>query len=159
MFVPDLKIQQLTEAYAQDAVDVAARSFGVSLDRADASIELLETVLGELHTGGPAVRPTEQHVSYFSKIFGSYLGEVFRWNHGATWGIVTLNRAECPGLRTDHGRQFWPWDRVRRRIVAGPDHDIWRYYLALVEGESETEDAPAMMPPFLGSDGQRLRGG
>jgi hypothetical protein len=158
MFVSDPKIQQLAEAYAQDAVDVAARSFGVILDRADASIELLEGVLGNLHAGGPAVRPTEQHVSYFSKIFGSYLGEVFRWNHGATWGIVTLNRAECPGLRTDHGIMFWPWDRARRRIVGGPEHDIWRYYLSLVEGESESEETPAIIPAML-SHGQRLRGG
>lgn len=138
-FVADQKIQQIAEAYARDAVDVARRNFGVSLDWGDASVGQVEEILGTLHASGARARPGE-YVSYFAKIFGSYLGEVFRRNHGATWGVVTLDRAECPGLQGFQGTVCWPWDRVRSRIVSGPDDNVWHYYLTLLE--RERSDAP-----------------
>ena len=42
----------------------------------------------------------------FAKGFGSYVGEVFRRNHGGEWGMVTLGDHRFPGLRTTSGTNF-----------------------------------------------------
>jgi hypothetical protein len=35
----------------------------------------------------------------FAKMFGCYIGEVYRENHGATWGLVEMDGQRFPGLK------------------------------------------------------------
>jgi hypothetical protein len=69
---------------------------------------------------------TDEQVLQFAKLFGSYIGEVFRRNHGGRWGIVTLEGASFPGFEAaaDAGR-FWPWGRVQNRLRNGAQDNVW----------------------------------
>lgn len=86
---------------------------------------------------GPAPRdaPSEEQVSLFSKVLGSDLGETLRRNHGATWGCVTSDGRELPGMKTEQGSTCWPWGRARDRLVEGPESSLLHTY-AYLAGQS-----------------------
>jgi len=138
-FSPDPNIQRMAEAYAQDAVDFAGKQFGVKLDWSDASIANVEQVLSKMSksyvTTNP--KPTDEQVMSFAKAFGSYVGEVYRRNHGATWGMVNLGGQKFPGLRTTSGVNFWPWGRAFNRITKGGEDNVSDYYAALVSPKTK----------------------
>jgi hypothetical protein len=135
VFEADPKIQLIAEAYALDAVDVASENFGERLDWTDQSIETVERMAARLHDEIANARPTEEQIAQFTKMLGSYVGEVYRRNHGGTWGVVTANGEKMPGMKTAKGTLFWPWGRAAKRIANGPEDNIWHYYQALLEAE------------------------
>src|SRR5262245_61287723 len=111
-FKPDSRIQQIAEAYSLDAIDFASSAFRLKLDGSDASVQHIETIATALHNQLAKADPPEEKILQFAKMLGSYIGEVFRKNHGATWGIVVLNGQEYPGLEsTNSGTRLWPWGR------------------------------------------------
>lgn len=132
-FQEDSKIQQIAEAYSLDAVDFAKNAFGIELNWSDESVQHIEAILSRLHSELPQSSPPEEKIFQFAKMLGSYVGEVFRKNHGATWGIVLVGGEKFPGLQTKQsGTQFWPWGRAQKRIKNGPEDNIWHYYRALL---------------------------
>lgn len=137
-FSADPKIQKVAEAYAEDAVDYSAKTFGVKLDWSDESIGKAELVLSKMSASYSAAnpQPTTEQVMSFAKMFGSYVGEVYRRNHGATWGMVSLGGQTFPGLRTASGVNFWPWGRVLERITSGSEDNVSDYYGALLAKDS-----------------------
>ena len=137
-FQPDTKIERIAEAYALDAVDVAQKRFGVRLDFSDASIKEVESILKRLHETISQAKPTEAQVLLFAKIFGSYVGEVFRRNHGAQWGIVSLGDRTFPGMQAEHTKAaFWPWGRIQSRLTNGPEDNVWHYFQALTAEDGQ----------------------
>lgn len=134
-FAPDPNVQKMAEAYALDAIDFAQRQFGIKLDWSDASIENVEKALSLMHASYMRTqpKPTEDQVMSFAKGFGSYVGEVYRRNHGAAWGMVNLNGQKFPGLRTKSGKNFWPWGRALNRITQGAENNMTDYYRMLLE--------------------------
>lgn len=134
-FVADPKIQQIAEAYAQDAVDFSSKQFGIVLDWSDESLANVEKVLGKLSTSYSTAnpKPNEATVTSFAKAYGSYIGEVFRRNHGATWGISSTGDQKLPSLRTHAGSIFWPWSRAYKRIVKGSEDNVADYYTVLLQ--------------------------
>lgn len=136
-FEPDTQVQQMAEAYALDAVDYARDGFRTRLDWSDDSIRQVEAVLTRLHNDMPAAKPSEEQIMGMAKMFGSYIGEVFRKNHGATWGWVSLQSERFPGLRVaTRDVLFWPWGRVYKRIMNGPEDNVWHYYVMHVKETS-----------------------
>lgn len=131
-FSTDEKVPLVAEAYALDAVDIAAKNFQTKLDWTDDSIALVEGILDKLHTSLPSDKPTDDAIWTFAKAFGSYIGEVFRKNHGAEWGMVTNDAQSFPGLRSTRGAMFWPWGRVHQRILVGSENNVWHYYKFLM---------------------------
>ena len=127
-FVADSKIQQIAEASAQKAIEFARDQLGVVLDFSDESIRHLEGSMNRLHSSFQTDRPSEEQVANIAQMLGSYLGEVFRRNHSATWGMVTLSGDRFPGMSRPDGLEFWPWGRLRNRIINGPEDNIWNYY-------------------------------
>jgi hypothetical protein len=132
-FTPDEKIQKIVEAYSLDAVDFAANKFNIKLDWSDASVRQIETILDTFHRDLGNSHPTEEQITQIAKIFGSYIGEVFRKNHGGQWGIVELNGQRFPGLQSPAGSLFWPFGRARNRMVNGNDDNVWDYYQELIK--------------------------
>jgi hypothetical protein len=131
-FEPDGQIQQIAEAYAEDAIDFARNQFTLRLDWTDDSVRHVETILGKLYAEIPSAKPTDEQVFQFAKMLGSYVGEVFRKNHGAAWGTVTLGEESFPGLRADRtGGEFWPWGKAYNRLKNGPEDNVWHYYCVL----------------------------
>jgi hypothetical protein len=138
-FSADPKIQAVAEAYALDAVDYSAKTFRVNLDWSDESIGKVEIVLSKISASYDAAspKPTADQVMTFAKMFGSYVGEVYRRHHDATWGMVHLDGQTFPGLRTGSGVNFWPWGRVFERITKGSEDNISDYYAALLTKSSK----------------------
>ena len=134
-FVPDPNVQKVAEAYALDAVEYSKKQFGITLDWTDTSISNVEKALALMHSSYASTtpKPTEEQVMSFAKGFGSYIGEVYRRNHGAEWGIVNLNGQKFPGLKTKSGSNFWPWGRALNRIMHGAENNVVDYYKVLLE--------------------------
>jgi len=124
--------RRIAEAYALDAVDFARANFEQHLDWTDQSIQVLESILDRFNREIEQAKPSDQEIMGFAKMFGSYLGEVFRKNHGATWGVIDHDGDTFPGLRSSSGSLFWPWGRAARRMREGPDENVWHYYQVLV---------------------------
>jgi hypothetical protein len=133
MFKADDEIRQIAEAYSLDAVD-HAKGVGIKLDWTEPSVEKVEKILGILHEQMSNAKPTEDQVFTFAKIYGSYIGEVFRKSHVATWGTVVIDGHESPGMQAEEADlRFWPWERARKRITNGLEDNVWHYYQALLE--------------------------
>ncbi|MEZ2310478.1 hypothetical protein AB6809_27930 [Paraburkholderia sp. RCC_158] len=134
-FSLDPRVEKIAEAYASDAVDFSAKHFATKLDWSDASIADVEKILGQMNLSyaNTAPKPTDDKVMAFAKVFGSYVGEVYRRNHGGEWGIVTLGGERYPGMQTASGTDFWPWGRAFDRITKGHEDDIAAYYSALLK--------------------------
>jgi hypothetical protein len=127
-FSKDARYQAIAEAYALDAVNFAHANMKLRLDWTDHSIQLLESILDVFNRDLTKTKPTDEQVLRFSKMWGSYLGEVYRKNHGAIWGLVTQGGHSFPGLQATSGTLFWPWGRVENRLRNGPEDNVWRYY-------------------------------
>jgi hypothetical protein len=134
-FTPDANIQKIAEAYSLDACDFLRNHFRVTLDWSDASIQQIESALNTFHLQVQKAKPTPEQIMGFAKMFGSYIGEVYRKNHGATWGLVEMGGQRFPGMKADSagGTLFWPWGRVQNRLVDGAENNVWHYYSELVK--------------------------
>jgi hypothetical protein len=131
-FTADDNLKKVAEAYALDAVDFAKANFRIKLDWTDASIEKVEQILTAIHRDIPKSRPTEEEIFGMAKMFGSYVGEVFRRNHDGQWGIIDNGGQKFPGLEQKDGGRFWPWGKVNNRLVNGPEDNVWHYYQFLI---------------------------
>lgn len=129
-FDADPTIQEIAEAYALDMVDYAKNEHEIELDWSDESVRQIERIAAVLHEEYRKDQPSSEQLAPFYKSLGSYVGEVYRRNHGAEWGWVTLEGDRFPGMQCKTGA-FWPWGRALNRIVNGPKDDIWRYYQSL----------------------------
>ena len=158
-FTEDKAVQEVAEVYANDAISFAKDVFKIKLDWSDESIESIERILDVMHQDAQRNSPTEDQIMGFAKALGSYVGEVFRRNHGATWGIVRLGDEAFPGLQAGKMKGvFWPWGKARNRIVNGEEDNIVHYYKVLVR---EGSDKPFGGSPANGgkkSFWARLRG-
>ncbi|MFC5430792.1 hypothetical protein ACFPTO_18605 [Paraburkholderia denitrificans] len=134
-FQSDPAIEKMAEAYAQDTVDIAAKHFAIQLDWSDASIANIEKALAQMNLSytNTNPKPTDEQVMSFAKGFGSYVGEVYRRNHGGERGIATLGESRFPALRSDSGTIFWPWARAFKRITEGAQDNVSDYYSALLK--------------------------
>lgn len=130
-FSDDARYQAMAEAYALDAIDYARDNMRLALDWSDRSIEVLELILDVFHRELAKAKPTDEQVAEFSRMWGCYLGEVYRKKHGATWGRVTQGDQSFPGMQATSGMLFWPWGRVENRLRNGPEDNVWHYYLNL----------------------------
>jgi hypothetical protein len=127
-FTPDTEVAKVAERYALEALDTAAQNFQTPLDWTEASIELVEAILGKLHGNLAKQRPPEAAVWMFAKGFGSYVGEVYRRHHGGQWGIVLDDGSRFTGMEARDGGIFLPWNRAHKRIVEGANNDVGSYY-------------------------------
>ena len=81
-FKSDPRVTEIAEAYAVDAVDLASRNFGVTLQWSEDSVCQVEEMLGRLHDKMAHAEPPPDAAQTFAKAFGSYVGEVLRRHHG-----------------------------------------------------------------------------
>jgi len=133
-FTPDHKIQEIAEHYAGDAVSFALKQFKITLDWSDESIKEVEFILDYMHKQALKDKPSDDEIFSFAKGFGSYIGEVYRRNHGAEWGMFTWEGESFPGLQSKQNpNNFWPWGKVQNRIKNGEEDNVQQYYHLLIE--------------------------
>lgn len=152
IFTADHKVQESAELHAQEALRFAREAYQHELDWTDASVAHIETMLVQYHAALPNVSPDDDKVQTFARMFGSYVGEVYRRNHGATWGVISWQGEDMPGLQCDGNTNLlWPWMRAYKRIKNGPEENIWHYYQTQVLKQNQGNS----QKPF--NIGQRVR--
>jgi hypothetical protein len=133
-FAPDPMLATIAEGFSLTAVDLARDHFSVDLDFSDESIRSLEEViLTRFHDDLVRKRPSDEKVRQFAQIWGSYLGEVLRRNHAAEWGATGDSDQRMPSMRLPDDTTFWPWMRTLKRLVNGPEDNVWVYFSVLLE--------------------------
>ena len=123
----------MMEAYAGEAVRLAATDHGMRLDFTPGSIAQLETVLA----ARSPVPESEQEEA--TRLWGAYYGEVFRRQFPAQWimavypGQLNSGRADAgqelamPALEI-RGSHIYPLLKVFRRLTLGPSEDLAGFY-------------------------------
>jgi hypothetical protein len=145
-FIPDPTLHKMAQAFAQAAVEFAAKHFQLTLDYSDASIQHIEIILDRFHQGLASAAPPQEKIDHYSQTFGSYIGETFRRNHAATWGIIPSGSNKVPSMRSDQtGTVFHPFTRVYKRLTEGDTEDVVVYYRYLL---NELKGAPQSPPPL-----------
>jgi len=135
-FTPEPKIQKVAEAYMLDCIDFVKKQFKLELDGSDSSVLKLEPILDNLSNNVKAGNMPPERVETFAKMFGFYIGETYRKNHGdVIWGRVTINGQKYYGLgKTETNEAFiWPVSNVLKRIHLGSEANIATYYSAITE--------------------------
>ncbi len=158
-FTEDKAVQEVAEVYAANAISFAKDVFKIKLDWSDESIEDIERILDAMHQDAQRNSPTEDQIMGFAKGLGSYIGEVFRRNHGAKWGLVHFGEDTFPGLQADNSSGlFWPWGKARNRIVNGEEDNVLQYYEILVREHSKNPFGGSTSGGAKKSFWSRLRG-
>lgn len=134
-------VTDMMVAYAQDAVDMAKANFGEDLDYSERSIQTVEKCLAQLHDALPKGffgklfkrGPSAEDLVQVAKMFGGYLGEVFRKHHGGEWLLEPAPGSSTPAITLQHsnGGRFFPPAKVHKRLVNGPEDDVWMFYRVL----------------------------
>ena len=131
-------INEMMEAYAADAVEHAQSAFGLKLDYSAESIKDVEDVLSKLHRSFPRglmrlIRrpPSAETIDTLCKMYGGYIGEVYRRTVGGTWDLrEDIPGAEGPMLALSRpgGDAIFPPAKVWKRIHNGAEDDVWFYF-------------------------------
>ena len=47
--------------------------------------------------------------------------------------MVRAENETFPGMQADRTKaEFWPWGKVRTRLVNGPEDNVWHYFQVLL---------------------------
>ena len=126
----DHKIAEEMKLRAKQAVDTAARDFGVVLDDSPESVEHVEAILAKLHArhiGTPFddVRLTKEALRW-----GGYVGEVIKTQREAEWALDSRVGGEgsLPIAYGDKSESF-PVRWCYKRIVNGDEDNVWHKFM------------------------------
>ena len=136
MFTKNPDVSKIAEGYSLDCIDWVKAQTRMDLDWSDSSIQHIEGLLNSLSEMAAKNPPPPERVQDFSKMFGFYIGEVYRKNHGGVvWGDVIIDGKKYYGLGNPKtGEAFiWPNVKANKRIVLGAEENVWVYYQAITE--------------------------
>ena len=129
-------IADTMELVAREAASLAQSSAGQKLDFSEESIKIVESILGQLHSEKKNAKasPQPEVINRVCHIYGAYIGEVMRRNIGGEWILDDkLARGQkIPAMRKGQ-MQTSPFAKVYKRIMNGPEDDVWFYYRVFVE--------------------------
>ncbi len=131
-FEADSVLAKRAAKRADELTQMVEAQFQIKLDYSDDSIEQVDIVIDKIHASFLEEQPPEEVLLPISKGFGSYIGEVYRRNHEATWGWITEGGNVFPGLKQSTGGYFWPWAKALDRIKTNTTPNISDYYHFLV---------------------------
>jgi len=121
---PGLTISKIP-VYASVHVNMFKNLFGVEFDFTPKSLSLLDTLIG---AGWPD--RNEKYVDYLTLLFGSYLGETIRKEHGGHWTFNDESGFFIRGIGSC-GFKAYPFSKIRKRILNGKDESLATYYISL----------------------------
>jgi hypothetical protein len=128
-------------AYATNGVEYCKSRFDLDLDYSESSVEFVEAALGALHEQIPRGfvskifrrGPPPEVIDQLAKMLGGYVGEVMRRQWGGTWksGSGAFPGALVYTLEIPGKGDVWPHLKAGKRIVNGPEDNVWHYYQLL----------------------------
>jgi hypothetical protein len=112
-------LDSMMQAYAAEAVRLAAAEHGKKLDYSAGSIEALEGILDSV---SPA---PEEDLEWLTKLWGSYFGEVFRRRYSAEWtmSLYPGGKFAVPTIEIG-GSRIYPLLKVHRRLTMGTAENL-----------------------------------
>lgn len=124
----------MMQAWAAEAVRIAAEDHGLTLDYSPESIPSLETVLA---ARSPV--PADQQDDA-TRLWGAYYGEIFRRRYPCEW-IMAVYPGQLNSGRSDagttemampaldiRGSHVYPLLKIFRRITLGPAEELAAFY-------------------------------
>jgi hypothetical protein len=132
-FAADQGAARAASRYAADLVQFARLELSLELDFSDTSVAQIEEVAAELHADLRRERGAIRDVDTLIQMLGSYVGEVYRRNHGGEWGFASTNGKRIMAIRAATGNSLmWPVERIKQRIRGGGSNNVWAYYQSRV---------------------------
>ncbi len=126
----DTKLAEDMEANARNAVELAKNRFQVTLDYRTDSVQELEKLFDRVQYSMPDPESRET-LGLLTRLWGSYLGEVIRRQHGGEWIIWSDKHGKTMALQVGDATAF-PHNKVKKRLERGADHNIWNYYQSVL---------------------------
>lgn len=127
-------------AYAEDAVEYASH-LKKNLDYSNESIQVVEEICTLLYNSIPKGfiakifknPPSEETILQISKMMGGYVGEVLIKNFGGNWDIEDFMNQGDTIVLTIGETKIFPVARIYKRLVNGPEDNVYHYFHYLVE--------------------------
>ncbi len=132
----DEKVKEVAETYAEDCVNWVASNFSSRISYEDRDIGAIENLLDDLHKANKKNPLPKERLDSFEKMFGFYIGEVFRRNYGnVSWGWAISDGERVYALcESSTGNALsYPIQKVQKRIENGSEDNVLVYYHTLVE--------------------------
>lgn len=123
------------KTYSLDAVSYA-KKYGVKLDFSEESVEGVEAFLKSFHEALSEEKPSQDQLLQMTKMFAGYIGEVIREKWGGEWDEKS---AEQPTYDFK-GNKMFLFGKVYKRIVNGPEDNLWFFYNYIFYPEKTKED-------------------
>lgn len=132
-------VDDMMRHLSEEAVSMAGKSPGIHLDYSENSIQDVEKALNAIHEEYRSFHP-EKGVKGLAMAYGAYIGEVIRrGNPGSKWerdsSVAGKNSYPLHWL----GGEIYPYSWCYKRIVNGPEDDVWHKYLMSKQLRRETK--------------------
>jgi hypothetical protein len=122
----DNKLAEDMADSARSAVEFTKTQFHTNLDYGIASLTQLEQLFDRI----PYTMPnpdSKETTGLLTRLWGSYLGEVIRRQHGGEWLLWNDEHGKAIALQVGEALVF-PFNKVKKRLERGPGQSIWDYY-------------------------------
>ena len=123
---PDLGT--MMETYARVATELSRDSFGQNLDFSAESVDALDDIVVRVGES------PELDLDFEVRLWGSYLGEVFRMRYAGAWEIAQYpgGTAAVPSVEV-RGSRIFPLVKVYRRLTNGEEDDLRTFFNSVTE--------------------------
>lgn len=111
---------------AEEATSLTLEYFHYALDFSDGSIKLVDKACDEIDKALSA-QGRDESIAKFSFLWGCYIGEVLRRQHGGDWIEHENEWGKILALRKN-AIMIYPAEKVRKRIVNGEKESLSEYY-------------------------------
>ncbi|HSK72888.1 MAG TPA: hypothetical protein VK892_14395 [Pyrinomonadaceae bacterium] len=104
---------------AEVVIKMFAETKNVNLDYDEKSIKYLDSYINEIRE-----EFRQEIIDKLISIFGSFLGETIRLNHGGNWEIINNEFA----VRVNDKVAVFPFSKVRKQFKNGSEDSILSFY-------------------------------
>jgi hypothetical protein len=132
----DKKMRLMSEQAVMDSWN----RYGVVLDYSDSSIKSLEAELDRISHSQEFQASSEKDQRAQGIISGAYVGEVIRRNHGGIWAVDSEAAGRFSFPVTIGKAESFPCTWCYKRLMNGPEDNIWDKYRYFVLGQTKGMD-------------------
>ena len=145
-FEADPLIGKIFDSYSEECIALAG-SFGIALDRSEASVAQIEKIASVFHNQMPAGGVPEARLVKLQKVLGSHLAQVLIGSRHGVAGVVHIGDSQVPAVCMPSGEVCWPWAQLRRRILEGASENVWQHYCNVVASSQARTGEPDPVVP------------
>jgi hypothetical protein len=129
------------EVRATNAVEIAASEYGIIIDYSPDSVAKVEEILGRIHEQNSNKPLSKNQLVVESLRWGGYIGEVIRRMKPCHWELDSkiAGAGSFPIVFDSEKHETFPVGWCYKRIVNGPEDNVWHKLHFLVEGDNPSE--------------------